>query len=243
MATNVDGAFVRVRNEVGGLSTVPLRAVCVEHLVGLVPVRSLTWYSGQRSFPGWYWSSTMRAHVQYDSRIELSRLLIADFDPSVEEIVAQPFQLVERHDSVVVRRQIPDFLLVHSDRTVTVVNVKTPEALADEGVRSTFDWVTAALATCGWRHEVWTGADPVLLANVRFLAGFRRPHHRQELLASVAREGPGHTVTEVERMLGNRSNWREIRPAVFHLLWRHILHASLDEPLSAAALLLGEAST
>ena len=24
-------------------------------------------------------------------------------------------------------------------------------------------------------YEIWTGADPVLLANVRFLAGYRRP--------------------------------------------------------------------
>ena len=35
----------------------------------------------------------MRDHVIYESRLELSRLLFADFDPSVRAIVAQPFLL------------------------------------------------------------------------------------------------------------------------------------------------------
>lgn len=35
----------------------------------------------------------MRDHVIYESRLELSRLLFADFDPSVHGIVAQPFLL------------------------------------------------------------------------------------------------------------------------------------------------------
>lgn len=161
------------------LTTMPLEAVGVDQFSGIRPVRSLAWYSGQKCFPGWYWSATMRAHVQYDSRLELSRLLLADFDSSVEVIVAQPFQVAETVDGTVLHRQIPDFLLVHADRTVTVVNVKTPVALADDAVRSTFEWVATVLAAHGWRHEVWSGGDQVLLANVRFLAGFRRAHHRK----------------------------------------------------------------
>jgi len=35
----------------------------------------------------------MRAHVVYESRLELARLLLADFDRAVVTIVAQPFQL------------------------------------------------------------------------------------------------------------------------------------------------------
>ena len=38
-------------------------------------------------------SSTMSAHVIYESRLELARLLMADFDASVNHIVAQPFML------------------------------------------------------------------------------------------------------------------------------------------------------
>ncbi|MGX7727812.1 hypothetical protein ACWPOB_00890 [Rhodococcus sp. 2H158] len=54
-------------------------------------------------------------------------------------IVAQLFQIAESVDGAVVRGQIPDFLLVHSDRTVTIVNVKTLEALEDDTGRSTFE--------------------------------------------------------------------------------------------------------
>ena len=35
-------------------------------------------------------------HVIYESRLELARLLYADFDPSVNRIVAQPFLLTTR---------------------------------------------------------------------------------------------------------------------------------------------------
>ena len=48
---------------------------------------------GQRHYSGTYWSATMGDHVIYESRLELARLLFADFDPSVRRIVAQPFLL------------------------------------------------------------------------------------------------------------------------------------------------------
>jgi len=40
-----------------------------------------------------YWSATTGTHVVYESRLELARLLLADFDPAVVNILAQPFQL------------------------------------------------------------------------------------------------------------------------------------------------------
>lgn len=40
---------------------------------------------------GYYWSSTACAHVIYESQLELARLLVADFDPLVAAIAAQPF--------------------------------------------------------------------------------------------------------------------------------------------------------
>ena len=46
---------------------------------------------GQRHLPGWYWSATTGGHLVYESRLELARLLLADFDPEVVGIAAQPF--------------------------------------------------------------------------------------------------------------------------------------------------------
>lgn len=48
---------------------------------------------GQKHLPGFHWSATMGAHVGYESRLELSCLLMEDFDPSVRWIMSQPFQL------------------------------------------------------------------------------------------------------------------------------------------------------
>ena len=48
---------------------------------------------------GSYWSATEGRHVIYESRLELARLLFADFadfDRSVHRICAQPFLLVTR---------------------------------------------------------------------------------------------------------------------------------------------------
>ena len=50
------------------------------------PVRIPPSYAGQSNYPGVFWSATMRAHVVYESRLELLWLWLADFDPDVVRI-------------------------------------------------------------------------------------------------------------------------------------------------------------
>jgi hypothetical protein len=59
-------------------------------------------------------------HVIYESRLELGRLLFADFAPDVRHIVAQPFLLKADVDGKV-RRHIPDYLLLTDDGPVTSI--------------------------------------------------------------------------------------------------------------------------
>ncbi|MGP3924380.1 hypothetical protein [Streptomyces sp. 8N616] len=47
----------------------------------------------------------------YESRLELARLLFADFDPAMRSIVAQPFLLKAEVDGKL-RKHIPDYLLI-----------------------------------------------------------------------------------------------------------------------------------
>ena len=49
-------------------------------LSSTVPWRTFRWYKGQRHYSGTYWRATTRDHVIYESRLELSRLIVADFD-------------------------------------------------------------------------------------------------------------------------------------------------------------------
>lgn len=110
----------------------------------------------------------------YESRLELARLLYADFDPSVNLIVAQPFLLMSEINGQA-RRHIPDFLLI-TDTGAVVVDVKPRHRLADPMVSSTFDWTSTVVTARGWRYEVASEPPVIELANIRFLAGYRRPH-------------------------------------------------------------------
>ena len=53
------------------------------------------------------WSATQGDLVLYESRLELARLLFADFDRAVRGIVAQPFLLETEIDG----RHVPDLVI------------------------------------------------------------------------------------------------------------------------------------
>lgn len=61
-------------------------------LASAAPWRTFRWYRGQKGYAGTYWAATTQDHLIYEW-LELAWLLLADFDPSVHGIVAQPFLL------------------------------------------------------------------------------------------------------------------------------------------------------
>lgn len=75
-----------------------------------VPWRTFRWRYGQKHYSGTYWSSTMRDHVVYESRLELTRLLFADFDLDMTAVFTQPFRFSTTVNGQL-RRHVPDFLL------------------------------------------------------------------------------------------------------------------------------------
>jgi hypothetical protein len=223
---------VRFRSAVDDACEVPLGEARATDLCAAEPWRSFRWRRGQQHFSGFWWSSTMGGHVTYESRLELGRLILADFDPAVRVIVSQPF-LLEAPVGGRTRRHVPDFLLLRGDELV-VVNVKPRERLAKAHVRATLDWANELLEGRGWRTEVWSGTDPDLLANVRFLAGFRRSElFEADLLADAAQVAPGRTVAETESVLVGRWPPLSVRPAVLHLLWSGRLRTDIVRPLDA----------
>ena len=93
---DADGARLRepsvsVRLRGGTVSERPLRQVTAGQVVRAGPWRMTRSARGQAHYPGYYWSATSGGHVIYESRLELARLLLADFDPGVTAIAAQPF--------------------------------------------------------------------------------------------------------------------------------------------------------
>ena len=192
-----------------------------------MPWREFRWHRGQQHYSGLYWSATTAGHVAYESRLELSRLILADFDPGTVRIVAQPFLL--EHEG---RRHIPDFLLVDVEGIVTIVNVKPAERLARPKVKEALRWAAGLLGSRGWRCEVWSGTDPVAMANVRFLAGYRRQALVDGTLVRLvdAAALDGDSIGGIEERLASQQP-RETRPAILHLLWSGTLRADLSVPL------------
>ena len=211
--------------------------VSMDRLREVVPWRTFRWHAGQTHYSGFYWSSTMRDHVIYESRLELSRLLLADFDPAVSFIAAQPF-LLSAQVAGVARKHVPDFLL-ETDRGPVVVDVKPERKLADAAVRAALGWARQAVEQRGWEYEVASEVPSVRLENIRFLAGYRRPwlFDPGALAVVFGRVVDGMTVCEAVAAVPELSA-HAARAAVLHLLWLGRLHADLDEPLGSSPLMV-----
>jgi len=213
-------------------------SVRLRDLEGLLPWRTFRARRGQRHYSGVYWSATTAGHVIYESRLELARLLFADMDPAIGWIVAQPFRLVAEVNGKE-RGHVPDFLLLLREGGVRVVDVKPLHRLGDPVVSSTFEWVQDVLAQCGWSFEVWSEPDPVQLANVRFLAGYRRGWLFAAELLDDAESAAQHGVSigEAERSLAPRWTAAVARGALMRLLWLGRIRTDLSVPLSSMHLL------
>ncbi len=209
---------------------VPIDVATAEEVLAAVPWRTFRPYRKQKHYSGWYWSTTTGGHVIYESRLELARLLLADFDPDVAAIAAQPFLLVGSGRKP--RHHIPDFFLGHRNGTYSVVNVKPEEMLGHPPVASSLAWAEEVIGARGWADEVWTGCAPLVLSNVRFLAGYRRRDMFDPQLLDAAEEaaGSGETIGEIERCL-IADGMTDPRPLLLHLVWTARLRVDLALPL------------
>src|SRR5258705_3656565 len=130
---------VSFKESSGEVSTVGIASVSAESVVAGMSWRTFRWRQGQAHYSGWYWSATTGAHLVYESRLELAYLLMADFDPTVVSVAAQPLCVMVQADGRR-RRHVPDFLVIDSDGLATVVNVKPAEQLDDPKVAEALAW-------------------------------------------------------------------------------------------------------
>lgn len=212
--------------------TVEWHAAAMEDLRAAAPWRTFRWYRGQKHYSGWYWSSTTRDLVIYESRLELANLMLADFDDQVRGIVAQPFLLAAEVDGVV-RRHVPDFLL-DTDSGPVVVDVKPARRLDNDDVARVLNLTRDVVEAKGWRYEVATEPPPQRASNVRFLAGYRRenaiaPDHC-EAVQAVAQVGL--TIGDLIDRMPDRPD-ACVRAAVLHLIWRRRLHVDIDAAITS----------
>ncbi|MFG2649509.1 TnsA-like heteromeric transposase endonuclease subunit [Streptomyces sp. NPDC048436] len=203
------------------------------------PWRRVRSVHGKAHYSGDYASSTTGGQVVYESRLELARLLLADFDPVVCGIFAQPCRMVARIDGKV-RSHVPDFLLVMDSGPVRVVNVKPASRLEDPKVVHALDWPRQLIERHGWEYEIWSGAERTLVENVRFLAAYRHPGvvPDDEVERAWQEVVDGEEMVLAERRLAGGRPPEEARPALMALLWAGRLTTDLAaRPLSGECVL------
>ena len=188
------------------------------------PWRTSRWFFGYEYHSGAYWSATTSAQVIYETRLQLRRLILADFDQSVTFIAAQPFQLHATVDGTH-SRYVPDYYLATTTGSV-VLDVAPTERRSTLRSRETYAWIRAALATRQWTLDVVSEPPLTFFHNVHMLAGYRRcPVTLRTALTQLRSLNLiGMTVGEaLARIDGERDI---VYAALMHLLWTH--HVSVD---------------
>ena len=166
--------------------------------------------------------------VGFESWLERDEAMALDFDPLIEAFAAQPFQL-EWVDHTGDCKHTPDFFARRTDGVCVVVDCR-PENRMEERDQQLFDGTARICAMLGWEFRLVHGHDPIWLANVGWLAGYRLARFRIEpiaadLLRELAEPRPlAWAAAEVGDPIA-------VLPVAYHLLWRGELRADMTERL------------
>ncbi|MDW8809605.1 TnsA-like heteromeric transposase endonuclease subunit [Streptomyces scabiei] len=183
---------------------------------------------GRRVAPGWWWSSTTGRLVAYGSGVMRTELMLLDRDPAVVALACRPVELVWREDGKAVGHapQLMARLQDGSGLLLDCAGRSGPSARLAARARV----VAAAAEAAGWSYRLAEPPDPVLVANVRWLAGYRHPRYAAGPWMPALLEAFGSPRPAVEAVCG-LGDPIAVWPAVFHALWSGVLRVRLDEPL------------
>lgn len=224
------GVGVRYLTDAGQLVETTAGAMDVARVLAGQPVRRIRSHRNQKHYPGWYWSFRTGKSVPYESRLERSRLQLADFDPDTIAIAAQPLQFAG-DDGVGVVHHVPDFLIARASRRPLLVDVKPAEFAHMERAVRVFQWTSRVCAANGLDYQVWTGEhDRVRLRGIQAVAvARRRPLAEPAVLDRMtARATESTTIGELERVDGIE------RQDTMRAAWEGIVDLDFSAPLSTA---------
>src|SRR5664280_1874865 len=174
----------------------------------VAPVRAFPSFKRQRYFPGPWWSATTRRHVGYESWLERDHLCCQNSQNGCEAI--------------------PTFAR-RADGSAVVVDCR-PLTRTKPRDAAAFETTRQACREVGWDYRLVCAPDPVLAANVRWLAGYRHPRNAQPEVTAALREAftvPGALMDGAQQV----GDPIAILPVLFHLLWSQVLTVDLSRPL------------
>ncbi|WP_244313505.1 TnsA-like heteromeric transposase endonuclease subunit, partial [Streptomyces zinciresistens] len=141
----------------------------------LAPVAAFPVVPGRRWAPGWWWSATTGRLVAYRSGVMRTQLMLLDRDPAVVALACRPVELVWREESKTAGHA-PQLMARLQDGSGLLLDGggrSGPSARLTARARV----VAAAAEAAGWSYRLAGPPDPVLVANVRWLAGYRHPRY------------------------------------------------------------------
>lgn len=197
------------------------------------PVRRFAARKGQRHLSGLWWCATTGGHVGFESWLERDHVVGLDFDRSVVGIASQPFWL---HWADTDSRRVshaPDYFARLSDGAALVIDCRPVERRKQADLAK-FDATAAACASLGWEYRLVGATDPIVTANLRWLAGYRHPRHWVASMAAALLEvftAPLQLMRGAE-LVGDPV---AVLPVLFHLLWRQDLTIDVSVPLHDGA--------
>jgi hypothetical protein len=158
--------------------------------------------------------------------------MLLDFDPRVVGMASQPFRLSWTGQRGKRVQHTPDFFVRRIDGTALVVDVRPDERIEARDALK-FTATAAACEHVGWDFVRVGTPDAVLMANVRWLAGYRHPRLQNAEVAGRVLEvfAEGASLLTGARRVGDQV---AVLPVVFHLLWCRVLAADIHAGLLSA---------
>ncbi|MBV6359945.1 TnsA-like heteromeric transposase endonuclease subunit [Mycobacteroides chelonae] len=185
------------------------------------PVRRLPNFTGQSNYPGLWWFATTGQHVGHESWLERDHLMLLDADPDVVGAASQPFRF-HWLDST---HHVPDYFARNADGGATVIDVRADDRISPDDQRR-FVLSEIACKAVGWRYRRVGVPGQVVVANFRWLSGYRHGRVCRDDVADAL-------VTAFAEPAALISGAREVGdpvhvlPVLFHLLWHQQLVADL----------------
>ncbi|WP_248704864.1 hypothetical protein [Curtobacterium sp. MWU13-2055] len=217
-----------------------LMEIAVEDFVLGHPTRDYSRRKSQRHKPVAVWTHTTHGHVHCESRLEREFVLLADFDPRVAHISAQPFTALWPN-GFPLKKHTPDFGVLSPGLPAIAVDVKTPAAAAKPANIARHALIRETLAAAGIIHIVWTGLPESVTRN---LSSFSKARPDSDLALTYGLEllRYWHPKITVQELVRNAAQFGALdRPlalqVVRHLLWTGALRTDLHNPYTSASVL------
>lgn len=203
------------------------------------PIRAFPAYRGRRSHQGKYWFSRSESHVGFESRFEMTALMVLDFRGDATAVSSNPFWLLWPK-GFSPTRHAPDFFVRRRDGSALVVDVKPAERISDKD-RVQHARTRAVCRELGWDYEEFTTIETAVDRNLRLLSGY---HHRRFALPVEARaaitarlRGAGEHGIRLAQLIETACADTGI-PAdraicgVYHMVWSGEVQTDLAHPLT-----------